>query len=497
MPSFLSRLAPFRRALLAALLVPALAAGLGGCARNPATGESVFTGGMSEDEEIRAGREYHPQIVKEFNGEYGTPELKAYVSSIGQLLARTAERPNLKFTFTVLNSDIVNAFATPGGYVYITRGLLALADDEAQLAGVLGHEIGHITALHHARRHGDSLLATLGVVVAGAALGRSGADLAQHGAVALLQGYSRENEYEADLLGVRYLSHAGFDPYAMSAFLTKLREDSRLAAIRRGESPDAVDQFNYLATHPAPAARVDRAKALAADAKVRDPMTARDIYLSKIDGLLYGDDPEQGFIRGRDFLHPKLHFAFRVPPGFSMFNTARSVMAFGPDKSRIVFDRAPKSVDGSMNYYLRNVWARNTPLSDIESISVNGLDAATAKTTARTSEGTFDARLVAYRVDLQTIYRFVFLTPRAKTAALATELRRTTYSFRKLNGAEAAALKPLRLRTVTVQPGDTVESLARRMPFADYQAERFAVLNGISRNETLRPGQKLKMVVEE
>jgi predicted Zn-dependent protease len=497
MPSFLSLAKRLRPALLAALVLPVLAAGLGGCAQNPATGESVFTGGFSEDQEVRMGRESHPQIVKEFNGEYGSPELKAYVASLGQLLARTSERPNLKFTFTVLNSDIINAFAIPGGYVYITRGLLALADNEAQLAAVLGHEIGHITALHHARRYGDSLLATLGVVVAGAALGQPGADLAQHGALALLQSYSRDNEYEADLLGVRYLSRTGFDPYAMAGFLTRLREDSRLTAIRRGESPDAVDRFNYLATHPAPVARVDRAKSLAAETKVREPMTARDVYLSKIDGMLYGDDPEQGFIRGRDFLHPKLHFAFRIPEGFSMFNTERAVIAFGPDKSRIVFDRAPKSVDGTMSYYLRDAWAKSVRLSGLEAIKVNGLDAATATTTIQTNDGAFDARLVAYRIDLQTIYRFVFLTPRAKTAALSTELRRATYSFRRLNGAEAAALKPHRLRIVTVQPGDTVESLGRRMPFADYQVERFAVLNGLSRNETLRPGQRLKMVVEE
>ena len=471
-----------------------LAATLSGCAKNPATGGTAFTGGLSQDQEIRMGRENHPKIIKEFGGEYGTADLKRYVDGIGQLLANTAERRDLKFTFTVLNSDIVNAFATPGGYVYITRGLMALADSEAQLAGVLAHEIGHITALHHARRHGQSLLANIGLAAVGILGGQSAAQLGQIGAVSLLQGFSRENEYEADELGVRYLSRAGFDPAAMAGFLSKLRADSRLSALRRGESPDAVDQFNYLATHPAPVARVQRATALARQKNVKNPMTARDIYLSKLDGILYGSDPDEGFIRGRDFLHPNLRFAFQVPPGFSLFNSSRAVLAFGPDKSRIIFDRAPKPADGSMEYYLGRIWGAKLRLQNLETIKVNGLDAATATAQVRTNEGNFDARLVAYRVDQQTIYRLMFLTPGNQTARLSTELRRTTYSFRRLSASEAAQLRPLVLKIVEVRSGDTVQSLAQRMPYADFKVERFEVLNGISRNDRLEPGMKLKIV---
>lgn len=471
-----------------------LAAALSGCAKNPATGGTAFTGGLSQNEEIRMGRENHPKIVKEFGGEYGTPDLKRYVDGIGQLLAKTAERQDLKFTFTVLDSDIINAFATPGGYVYITRGLMALADNEAQLAGVLAHEIGHITALHHARRHGQSLLANIGLAAVGILGGRSAAQLGQIGAVSLLQGFSRENEYEADELGVRYLSRVGFEPTAMAGFLSKLRADTQLSAKRRGESPDTVDQFNYLATHPAPLARVQRATALARDKNVKNPMTARDIYLSKLDGILYGSDPDQGYIRGRDFLHPKLRFAFQVPPGFSLFNSNRAVYAFGPDKSRIIFDRAAKPVSGSMEAYVGRVWGGKLRLRNLETIRVNGLEAATATTQIRTKDGNFDARLVAYRIDAKSIYRLMFLTPGSQTARLSTELRRSTYSFRQLSAAEASRLRPLVLSIIRVRRGDTVQSLARQMPYADFQLERFEVLNGISRNDRLRPGQKLKMV---
>ncbi len=482
-------------------LIPSLAAAgllaalLAGCAKNPATGGTTFTGGLSQADEIQMGRQNHPKIIKEFGGEYGTPELKRYVDGIGQLLAKTSERSDLQFKFTVLNSDIINAFATPGGYVYITRGLMALADNEAQLAGVLAHEIGHITALHHARRHGQSLLANIGLAAVGILAPRQAAQVGQLGAVSLLQSFSRDNEYEADGLGVRYLSRAGFDPAAMAGFLAKLRADTRLTALRRGESPDTVDQFNYLATHPAPAARVKRATALARQTNVRNPMTAKDIYLSKLDGLLYGGDPTEGFIRGQDFLHPKLRFAFSVPTGFHLMNSSKAVHAFGPNKSRIIFDRASKPADGSMEYYLSRIWGGKMRLRGLETIRVNGLDAATATTQIRTSNGTFDARLTAYRIDTQTIYRMIFLTTGADTKGLATGLRRTTYSFRTLSPAEASRLRPLVLRIITARRGDTVESLARRLPYSDYKVERFEVLNGISRKDRLRPGQKLKLVV--
>jgi predicted Zn-dependent protease len=230
---------------------------------------------------------------------------------------------------------------------------------------------------------------------------------------------------------------------------------------------------------------------------VRNPMTARDIYLSKLDGLLYGGDPEEGFIRGQDFLHPKLRFAFSVPEGFNLINSNKAVYAFGPNKSRIIFDRASKPADGPMEYYLSRIWGAKMSLNGLETIRVNGLEAATATTQIRTNEGTFDARLTAYRVDTQTIYRMIFLTAGADTNRLATGLRRTTYSFRTLSPAEAARLRPLVLRIVTVRPGDIVESLASRLPYSDYKVERFEVLNGISRNDRLVPGQKLKTVTTD
>ncbi len=215
-----------RRLGMALLTLLALA----GCTVNPATGESSFTAFMSPAEEQRAGAEEHPKILKEFGGAYGDRAIGAYIDSIGQALARMSDLPNQRFTFTVLDNDVVNAFALPGGYVYVTRGLLALAGSEAELAGVIAHEIGHVTARHAAQRYSQSIVAGLGAALLGAVAGRGAADIAQLGSALYLSAYSREQEFEADILGVRYLARAGYDTGAMAGFLGKLQAHSALQA---------------------------------------------------------------------------------------------------------------------------------------------------------------------------------------------------------------------------------------------------------------------------
>ena len=333
--------------LTASLLI----ASLSGCTTNPATGDSVFTGMSNDAQELRVGREQHPQIIKAFGGEFGSSELRRYVDSIGQLLARTVERKTFKYTFTLLNSEVVNAFALPGGYIYISRGLMALAENEAEVAGVLAHELGHINALHHGRREGQGLLANILVVGAGIAGGRAAADLGGMVVGGALRAYSREHELESDSLALRYMSRAGYDPEAMVNFLRKMRASSRLEAKRLGKSPDKVDEFNYLATHPAPAERVRLASQQAQQYQVKKPMRGRSIYLRKINGLLYGDDPSQGFIRGRVFSHPKLKFRFEVPEGFRLFNTPQAVIAKGPNDASDHF-RFSQAVSRWANYLL-------------------------------------------------------------------------------------------------------------------------------------------------
>lgn len=484
-------------------IAPLILAALSGCTTNPATGESVFTGGMDTAQEISIGREQHPQIIRAFGGEYGSPELRRYVDSVGQLLARTVERRGFKYTFTVLNSGIVNAFALPGGYIYISRGLLALAENEAEVAGVLAHELGHINALHHGRRQGSETIAGLLIAGVGIAAGVAGVGSNQIGqlgsavAQGVLRGYSREHELESDRLALRYMSRAGYDPRAMVDFLKKMRGQSRLEAKRLGQSPDKVDAKNYLATHPAPIERVRKASALAGQYRVAKPMLARDIYLRKIDGIIYGDDPDQGLIRGQTFVHPKLRFQFEVPDRFQLFNSPTQVRAIGPDEATIIFDSAQKPSDGPVSYYVSNVWGRGTRLSGLETIYIDGLESATATARVRTNGGPRDARLLAIRKNLQTIYRFAFLTKPGQAGRWSTPFRRTSHSFRLLTESEASAIRPLRIRTHRVGRGDTIASLARRMAGEDgYSLDRFLVINGLTKGARLRPGQIVKIIDE-
>jgi len=487
------------RALIPLSVIAALfLGGLQGCVtKNPATDQQVFTGGMTEQDEINIGRQNHPQIIKSFGGEYKNPTVTAYVNSVGQLLARTVERRNFKYKFTVLNSGIVNAFALPGGYIYISRGLMALAEDEAEMAAVLAHELGHVNALHHARRQGQQVLAGVLLTGVGIAAGREAADLGNIVASGVLSSWSREHELESDLLGLRYLARAGYDPKAVPDFLAKMRSDARLEAKRQGQSPDAVDQFNYLGTHPAPIERVRIATEEALKFNVKNPDRSRDVYLRKINGMLYGDDPEQGFIRGRVFAHPKLRFRFEVPKDFSLFNSPSAVIAKGPDEATIIFDNAKKTADGPVSYYISNVWARGLALKNIQKIDVNGLEGATAQARISTRGGQRDVRLVAIRKDLQTIYRFAFFTKPGQQGRYSTPFRRTTYSFRILTRSEAEALKPLRVRAVRVRSGDTVKSLAARMEGdSRFKEERFRTINGMGPQEKLRRGEMVKLITE-
>ncbi|MEX0810374.1 MAG: M48 family metalloprotease [Dongiaceae bacterium] len=480
-------------AILAILLLPALAA----CSTNPATGQSSFTGCMSEGQERSIGQEYHPQILQEFSGAYDDPALQAYVNEIGQRLAKTSERPNLNYTFTVLDSPVVNAFAVPGGYIYITRGLMALADNEAEVAGVIAHEIGHITARHSNARYCQSMVAQLGAIGLGVLTGSSAvAEAANMGAAVYLQSYSREQEFESDLLGVRYLSRAGYDPQAMSTFLASMLESSRLDAQLAGRA-GAADEFSIFQTHPRTADRVQRAIQQAAGSEVADPVLNADRYLDEIDGMLYGDDPDEGYIRDTRFVHPTLKFEFTVPDGFRLFNSSSAVIAQGPNNSAIIFDRAPQGTQASnMQRYISEQWLSNVELSNLGPITVNGLDGASATARVATNNGERDALLVAVRWDQNTIYRFAFLVQPGQMDSMRSAFAGTVNSFKRISDAEAATFKPHRIEVVTVGSGMTVQSLAAQMPYPDYKVERFLVLNGLAPGAQVTPGQRVKIVVE-
>ena len=488
----LSPIRPWRHLLW---LLP-LAALLTACAVAPGTGRTIFTGGIDEEDERRIGREQHPRMVKEFGGAYDDPQLQTYISSVGRLLAKTSELPDLNFTFTVLDSPIVNAFALPGGYVYVSRGLLALARNEAEVAGVLAHEIGHVTARHTAERYGQALgatLATVGLaVLAGGQVARAGQSL---GALAV-RSYNRDQELESDILGIRYLSRAGYDTGAMAGFLNQLQAHSRLEAEIAG-NPSAADQFSILQTHPRTAERIAQATRRAAVQPVGDPIVGTAPYRRNIDGLLYGDNPDQGIVKGREFLHPKLRFVFEVPQGFRLKNNANHVLAVGPDETFILFDRATKTYRGRMTNYIREVWAPGEQLNSLERLTVNGMEAATAWLSQRTNQGQQFRRGLAVRYDQDAIYRFLFIARDSAADRYAEKFRDTIRSFRKLSAKEANNIKPLRIALYKVRRGESAQDIAKRLPFDDYRMRRLLVLNGLESASEIKPGQVLKIVRSE
>ena len=487
-----------------AVLALAGALPLGGCTTNPATGSQSFTAFMSPEKETQVGQEEHPKILKQFGGEIDDPKLRAYVDGIGQRLARQSEMPELKFTFTVLNSDVTNAFALPGGYVYVTRGLLSLASNEAELAGVIGHEIGHVTARHTAQRYSRAVATGIAATAVGVlesiflgtnVVGQVGAQAGQ----LYLAGFSRDQEFEADTLGVRYLGRGGYTPNAMSTFLAKLQAESALSAELAGK-PGSTNDFNIMATHPRTQDRVREAIAAAQqqNAVATEARLGRDEFLSAIDGMAYGGDRKGGFVRNRVFIHPSLRFQFEVPPGFLLINSDRNVAARGPNDATIIFDREakPQVAGVAMVNYLTAVWGRNLRLQNVERLMINEMDAATAAARVQANSGVRDLRLVAIRYDATTIYRFLFVTQPQDTAGLSEWLRRTTYSFRKLSEAEAARATPLKVRVVTVGANDSVATLARRMVYDTAQEKRFRVLNGLQPDEALRAGERVKIIAD-
>ena len=485
------------RRILALLILLTLAGTAGGCTINPATGQSSFTGFMSESDEARIGKENEASVLAEFGGAYDDPALQAYVQQLGKNVALHSERPDMEYRFTVLNSDIVNAFAMPGGYIYVTRGLLALANNEAELAGVLGHETGHVVARHMAQRYSQAMMAQiaaagLGIATGDAAIGQ----LATQGAAVYLQSFSRDEEYQADLLGVRYITKAGYDPQAMATFLQKLLLHSRLQAEMAGH-PGTADQFDIMATHPRTADRVERALAEAGTtAAAGKPILNGDAYLAKINGLLFGDDPRQGVVRGQSFLHPVLRFAFTAPSGYQLVNGADQVTAQADDeKSAIAFDIADKAGDDDPLNYLTGNWAAKLSLDDARAYSVNGLPAATGSALVNTKSGRLYARLAVVRLN-GTMYRFLGIAAPDNAGQIDNALLSTAASFRALPAGEAAAIKAFRIRIVTVAKGDTVASLSQRMAFKTYREQRFRVLNGLQPADTLAPGRKVKIVVE-
>jgi predicted Zn-dependent protease len=449
----------------------------------------------------------HPQLLEEFGGAE-TGARGAYVTAIGRRVAAVSRVPgggSGVFTITTLNSPVMNAFAVPGGYVYITRQLLGLMDDEAELASVLGHEIGHIAARHSERRQStttrNTILGALGQILVGAVAGNSGlGQLLQQGigqgTQALTLGFSREQEFEADQLGISYMTAAGYDPNAAASLLASLGAATTLEARAAGKN-DERSVPSWARTHPLSEERVRRALQRAqATGRANSGLRNRDQFLAQVDGVLVDDDPRQGIVEGANFLHPDLRLGFTVPRGFQMQNGTRAVSITG-SSGQAQFSTLP--FNGNMGAYIGQVFqsiagqqAGQLQIPQPRTTSVNGIPAAYTTATARTQQGQVDVSVFAYQWDSNTAYHFVMLTPAGQGIGPFAPL---VGSVRRLSATEAAAIRPRVLDVVTVRAGDTVQSLASRMAYRDLQLERFLTLNSLQANSQLRPGDKVKLVV--
>ncbi|MDC0887027.1 M48 family metalloprotease [Altererythrobacter sp.] len=485
------------KSTLAAASALALSTGLAGCMPGGGSVPSASTPVTAS--EAQQGAQAHPQLLAEFGGRMTGP-YAAYVEQVGKNVAVHSGLGNARddFTVSLVNSSVNNAFAIPGGYVYTTRQLVGLMNNEAELAAVLGHEVGHVAARHSQRRQQNaqrnSILGTLGAVISGAVLGDSaiGETLSRgflQGSQLLTLKFSRSQELQADELGIQYLTRAGYDPQAMSTVLRSLALQNNLDAQIQGRDASIPA---WASTHPDPASRVSTASQKAQG--LPGSVTNRDTFLSRIDGLIYGDDPEQGIIEGQRFTHPNLRLSFNAPNGFYMVNGTRAVSINGQG-GQAQMTLAP--YNGNLDTYVRSAFSaiggeqQQLAPSSIQRTTVNGLKAAYGTARVNNGQSQVDVAVFAYEFAPDRAYHFQAIAPAGRIGTFTPMFN----SMRQITTSEASAVVPRKIDVVTVRSGDTVSSLARRMAFSDAQEVRFRVLNGLGTNDALRAGEKVKIVV--
>ena len=443
---------------------------------------------ITTSSERRIGQRSHPQIVEKYGGVYENKAIEALVTRVLGKLVPASDQPARSYRVTILDSPTVNAFAVTGGYLYVTRGLIALANDESELAAVLSHEIAHVTDKHgiaRARKQEDvALVAEVAKVYrdpekAQVTIASSKISLAQ---------FSQVQELQADVIGIRTSGNAGYDPHAAARFLTSL---SRFGAFREARRDGRVSR-DFLSSHPSTPDRIDRAQRTAR--QFGGPglgENGKAGYLDAIDEMIFGDDPSEGFIRGRSFIHTKRAIAFSVPRGYILENTRQALLARNRAGTALKFDDVKGSRSALKNYFVKNDIKGLIPAS-IREFKINDNDAASAS--AISGEWSFRIGLIRNR---KTIYRFVFATQRPN-ANFDRDFRATLDTFKPLTKAEISKYKPLKLEIVEVREGETQASFGRRMGGVESadQLAFFRIMNGLTSSDRLTPGDMVKIVSE-
>jgi predicted Zn-dependent protease len=459
-----------------------------GCAVNPVTGTQDFVL-ISENEEIAMGREYNAQILKK-NSIYQDKELQDYVQSIGDSLASRSHRPNLVYRFTVLDSSDINAFALPGGYIFINRGLMSYLSSEEELAAVLAHEIGHVTARHSVRQYSQSQLMSILSTAIEINAGSTAGNIANLASGALLSGYGREMELEADELGAQYIFEDGYSPQGMYKVLSVLKDQevySKEIAKQRGQEPSSY--HGIFASHPSNDKRLQEVIDKVSISNLKGKSKKKDIYLSKIDGMVFGDSEQSGIRRGNEFYHGPLNFYISSPETWEIINTPNQLIFSSPYGQAVLqmtledlnFKETPKD-------YLRR-FVSNT--FEEEELKVNSLDGYTA---IIKRSGRLSRIAVIFKGD--KVYRFIGSLEDRESDINQYDSRflRIINSFRKLTKEEQDFSKPLRIRTYLARNGDSYESLAKDSSININAEDQLRLLNGDYPDKKLNIGRMIKIV---
>ena len=442
------------------------------------------------------GAQANPELVAQFGGRYDGPQA-VFVERVGKRVALQSGLSNAQGDFTVqlLNSSAENAFAIPGGYIYVTRQLLALMNSEDELAFVMGHEVGHVAARHSAGRQrtstiGGVLAGIVGAVAGNSTLGSLVGRGAQQAAGLLTLKYGRDQEYAADTLGIRYVAASGYNPAAAPLILNQLGAESTLEARIAGRG--TAEKPGWLSTHPSSAARVTRARQLAQQTGRGTAAAVQDVaFLRMLDGLRYDDDPAQGVIDGQTFRQPAMRIKFTAPAGYTISNATDAVTVAGArGQAQLSIARGSTNLAGVVAQRFQAVGGSIDP-NQVRTTSINGRPAAVATATANANNQRVDATVVAMSVAAST-YVWTIVTPAGSGIAPFEPL---VASLTTMAPAEVMAIRGKRIRIHTVRPGDTIDTLSRQMAYPDFQRDRFVTLNGITTNEPLRPGMLVKLVV--
>jgi len=458
-----------------------------GCSVNPATGKQQINF-ISEAQEVAMGREADVEIVASM-GLYPDEELQAYVQRVGATLAKESERPHLPWTFRVLDDPLINAFALPGGYVYVTRGIMAHLDSEAELVGILGHEIGHITARHGVNRLSKQQLAGVGLVV-GAVLSpevaRAG-DLAQTGLGLLFLKYSREDERQSDELGLRYSLRSGYDPREIPEVFDLLERASQLDG--RGATP------NWLASHPDPGQRREwmRSQVSRLDVDLDGARVESQSYQSRLDGLVYGDDPRQGFFDDNRFLHPELAFSIDFPEGWRTQNSRQAVLGGSEGKDgllRLTLASDPDPVAAARKF----VGQTGVTGSEVRRVTVGGFGGASAMFRVE-QEGGYDyVGRVTFLRDGDRVYQLLGYSYENRWTEYRPGIERAMNSFRRVTDRRVLDVGPRRLDLVDLERGLTLDEFERAYP-SSVPLERIGLLNRLDGEGRLPADDFAKRVV--